>query len=116
MNVIVGPSICFGFDFKPDKISKKDNNDDLIDEIEDIFIDDEIPDTKVNNIIISLKKIESEHPDAIPSVLIIFKQAIEENTNNLTNEQKQILEQELLKYRTNINDPKLKELLLTLYQ
>ncbi len=118
MNVTVGPSMCFGFDFKVKKeIEEREEtvNDEPINSPPGVKIDVEIikseVETKVDNIIDSLKSDNTEEEK-----VFILEKAINENTIGLTIEKKNKLLDVLTMFLDNLDNPKLREILVDLYK
>ncbi len=118
MNVIVGPSLCFGFNFKVDLKAEEIININHLDEpvADEPVIDESIADesviikSKSYNIIDSLKKVESEQDK-----INILEKAVNDNTLGLTVEKKNEYIKYLIIFINKVDDPKLKQLLEDLY-
>ncbi len=113
MNVIVGPSLCFGFNFKVDLKAEKIININHLDEAvadEPANLEPVIIKSKTDNIIDSLKNVKTE----IDKINILNK-AVNDNIIGLTVEKKNEYIQYLKIFINKLNDPKLRQLLEDLY-
>ncbi len=118
MNVIVGPSLCFGFNFKIEeakdlKAEEIININHLDEPVADVdVLRDGLPaNLESDNIIDSLKKIESEQDK-----INILEKAVNANTINLNEDQQNEYIQVLMIFKNNLDTPKLKQLLEDLYK
>ncbi len=110
MNIIVGPSLCFGFNFKSNIIIDTDYLDEPVAD-EPFNLEPVIIKSKTDNIIDSLNNVETE----IDKINILNK-AVNANTINLNEDQQNEYIQYLTIFINNLDDPKLRQLLTDLYK
>ncbi len=126
MNIVVGPSLCFGFNFKIEKDMEIDESQSEDMEIDDLYIDDEPvveidveiikseAEIKIDNIIDLLKNVQGINKKQ--DKIIILDRVVNENTIGLTTEEKNEYIQVLRIFLNTLDNQKFKQLLIDLYR